>query len=66
MMHLWLLPHHRMQIHLQAKSFQQVNHEVVDDVRLIALSDTVQIDGVAGREHQSEPLIGRIERKKFV
>lgn len=57
-LNLRLLVHHREQVHLHAQRLHDVHHKVVDNIRLVALTDTVQVDGGAGKE-QGQPLEGR-------
>lgn len=51
----------RFQIHFQVEEVQQINHETVDDVRLITFAYTIQIERMLW-EYHAEPL--RISRRK--
>lgn len=49
-----------LQVHLQVEIVEQVLHEVVDHVCLVALANTVHVDGMPGIQ-QTQPLRGRRE-----
>jgi len=55
MIHLRLVLHCRLQIHVEIQIVQQVNHEIVNYVRLIAFTERVHVDWML-RKEQPDPL----------
>lgn len=50
-----------LQVHLQVEIVEQVLHKVVNHVRLVALADTVHVDGMPWEE-QRQPRVQRVDR----
>jgi len=63
--HLWLVLHGGLQIHAEIQVVEQVHHEVVNDVRLVAFAQRVHVDGVL-RKEEADPLQVNTESIRFL
>lgn len=55
MINNWLKFERRLQIHFQIEKIQQIHHETVDHVRLVAFTNTIQVERML-RIYHAKPL----------